>query len=242
MKTRPNQSGVSNSLASRLLDSSSIWFVLGITLVSGEVHGGVVNQLGEQDFLDGQTPITSSAVVDAGVGEPFPFDGTIFGDDRIAGDFGSFEYIHDFALGGLSPTSATLTIGLIDHDSFFGTPPLDTIDLFFDGIQQPDDMFLGISFASSSASVVQVPVPIALLLDGVLTVRVAATLSGEADSLPGNSLAVDFSVLNIVPEPTTISLLALGSLAWIRRSAFGITYRRKTSQDPQSSRQARPPR
>src|SRR4051812_36801693 len=95
----------------------------------------VTNLLGEQDFANGKSPIFSAEIAAAGIGEPFPFDGTSFGSDP-GGVLGEFQYTHSFSVGALVPAFATLTIGLIDHDSF--TTAQDTIDLFFDGIQQDD--------------------------------------------------------------------------------------------------------
>ena len=185
----------------------------------------IVSQLGDQDFADGQSPIYSSDITTLGAGEPYPFDGTSFGDDRFAGQLGDFSYTHTFDLGCGTPTSANLTLGLLDHDSYAygGSPARDTIDIFFDGIQQPDSQFLGISINPSSASVVTMSVPISLLLDGSLTVRVVAT--DTAPNFPGNSLAADFSLLEIeatcdpIPEPLTLCLVGTGllGLAGLRR-------------------------
>jgi hypothetical protein len=158
-------------------------------------RGGAVQfQLGEQDFSDGRTPILSSEIRAAGDGETFPFDGTLFGHDVKSDGLGRFEYDHTFDFGGYRPLAATLTIGLIDIDS---PPdhPLDTISLSFDGVPQPTASLIGISskFNPSSVEVVDLPIPIALLDDGMLHVTVAAKRPGYGNL--GNAIQPDFSRL-----------------------------------------------
>ncbi|GJM26539.1 MAG: hypothetical protein DHS20C16_29540 [Phycisphaerae bacterium] len=180
--------------------------------------GSTVSLLGFQDFSDGQTPIFASEMGLAGAGEPFPFDGTLFGNDNIDDSLGSFSYTHTFDLSGEAPTSAELTIGLIDHDSFDANFPADTIDFFFDGVQQPDAIFKGISLRPSSVSVVSVPVPLNFILDGELVVHFAATKPGISND--GNGIAPDFSELEIqtVPEPTTLVMFAFGAFVVMRKA------------------------
>lgn len=167
--------------------------------------------LGEQDFIDGQAPILASETLAAGRGEPFPFHGSLFGDDRNVGALGIFSYTHLAPVDFASILSATLTVGLIDHDSVAGN---DTIDFFFDGIQQDDSAFIGISTLPSSASVVTVPVDVALLADGELVVRFEAT--GTAATSSGNSISPDFSLLSIqtIPEPGAVLIFGSGAWAW----------------------------
>ena len=52
---------------------------------------------GQQDFADGTTQVYERQVRAAGKGEPFPFDGSVFGDDRT-GSLGSVSYA--FLLSG----------------------------------------------------------------------------------------------------------------------------------------------
>ena len=98
----------------------------------------VVHQLGVQDYQHRAIVTSASSFEAAGVGEPSPFDGTIFGDDNF-GAPGAFNFTHAIELQSMTPLSATLTLGIVDHDSF--TAAADTIDLFFDGIQQNDAQF-----------------------------------------------------------------------------------------------------
>src|SRR4051794_17954403 len=91
--------------------------------------------LGQQDFAGDKSQVLDSQIRAAGAGEPYPFDGTAFGDDR-SGKLGSLEYTHTFDAGTILATStglrsATLTLGVIDIDSPPGWPP--TLGVWFNG-------------------------------------------------------------------------------------------------------------
>lgn len=194
-----------NTLLAGLLGAGLSSGLSALAPSSAALAGVVEVQLGEQDFADGDTPIYVSHIREAGAGEAYPFDGTIFGDDETP-VLGGFEYVHEFDLAGHGVLSATLTIGLLDHDS----PPDDedgTVALFFDGVAQPTGAFVGISdrMEPSSAEVVTVPVPAELLADGRLTVQVVAERPGMG--MLGNSIEADFSRLTILatdPAPGPI--------------------------------------
>ncbi len=196
--------------------STFMAITLGPIICAGTTANAVTydDLLGEQDFLDGQTPILSSETFLAGQGESYPFNGVLFGDDRYDNDFGEFTYTHTTLAPITDIVSATLTIGLIDHDSF---DSVDTIDFFFDGIQQNDSAFIGISHNPSSASVVTVPVDISLLSDGQLVVRFISNAAPPSNH--GNSIAPDFSLMSVqvIPEPATLALLGLPLLAYRNR-------------------------
>ena len=163
-------------------------------------RGAVQFQLGEQDFADGKTPVYSSEIREAGAGEAYPFDGTIFGND-VKPHQGAFEFEHMFDLGTAEPTSGQLTIGLIDIDSP-PDQPLETVAVYFDGVRQPADMLRGISAPGvpSSVEVVDIPVPAELLADGMLHVSVVAAMPGHGNL--GNAIEADFSrlVVNTVTD------------------------------------------
>jgi hypothetical protein len=157
-------------------------------------------QLGQQDFAGDNTPVFDSQIRAAGAGEAYPFNGTVFGDDRT-GKLGSLEYTHTFDAAIIlrqsdGMRSASLTLGVIDIDSPPGSKP--TLGVWFNDIRQPvDALFTGISAPGipSSAEVVTVPVPLHLLGDGSLNVRLTALRA--APGFRGNSIAVDFSRLTI---------------------------------------------
>ena len=167
---------------------------------SGVAGAGTVQfQLGEQDFADGRAPVLSSEIRAAGAGEPFPFDGSIFGND-VRPALGSFTFAHAFDLRGAAPLAAVLTIGLIDAAALAvaaGATPIDTVALWFDGVAQPAGPFAGVSAMGtpSSAEVVDVRVPIELLADGSLTVTVSAIRPGAGNV--GNAIEADFARLTI---------------------------------------------
>jgi hypothetical protein len=155
--------------------------------------GAVQFQIGEQDFADGKTPVYSREIREAGAGETYPFDGTIFGND-VKPFQGAFDYEHTIDLGGGEMTGATLTIGLIDIDSP-AERPLETVAVYFDGVRQPTGMLRGISASGvpSSVEVVDIPVPVELLADGKLQVSVVAAMPGYGNL--GNAIEADFSRL-----------------------------------------------
>ncbi|MDB5295934.1 MAG: hypothetical protein JWO31_1917 [Phycisphaerales bacterium] len=155
--------------------------------------GVATYRLGEQDFAHLAGPVLVSQAKAAGANEAYPFDGTVFGDDRTK-SFGTVSFAYALAA---PPAAApgTLTLGLIGLDATPGSPA--TVRLFLDGIEQPNDAFAGVSspLYRSSASVVTVPVPADLLADGRLEVTVKAVRHGPA--FPGNAIEADFSTLTV---------------------------------------------
>src|SRR5438045_8601251 len=80
-----------------------------------------VVQLGQQAFPDGTSHIYAWQIRGAGADEPYPFDGTIFGDDRDE-SLGAVHYTYHFERIGLPDANsglraAWLTIGALDFDS-----------------------------------------------------------------------------------------------------------------------------
>lgn len=185
--------------------SASFAFCIASAASAPAVHGGLaVFKLGEQDFADKQGPVLVHDLTQLGMNEPYPFDGTIFGSD-FGGKLGAFSYSHAFSLNGEKPLWATLTLGLLDHDSYPGDSQ-GTISLLLNGTAQPTGAFLGISNPSfaSSASVVTVNVPVELLNSGRLDVNVNAIR--PAPHMTGNAIEADFSTLTIFTAPYPVSL------------------------------------
>ena len=167
--------------------------VAGLLSVGPDAYGGVVTfRLGEQDFAHGAGPILVTSAESAGGNEAFPFNGTVFGDDRRAA-FGRVRFTFHLP----SPTTGvgSLTLGLIGLDSPPGAKP--TVKLLIDGVQQPNDVFAGASSPNvrSSASVVSVPVASEMLSDGEVEVLVKAFRRGPG--YPGNAISADFAALTV---------------------------------------------
>jgi hypothetical protein len=180
---------------------SILAFLAWVLVSTNAARGGAVQfELGEQDFADGKTPVYSAEIREAGQGEAFPFDGSIFGHDVKASGLGAFDYLHEFDLAGRAALSAKLTLGLIDIDSP-GDQPVETVALTLDGVSQPPELLTGISAleSPSSVEVVEIPVPLELLVDGALHVSVTATRPGYGNL--GNAIEADFSRLAVEVAP-----------------------------------------
>lgn len=180
--------------------------VVTAALLARPVAAGTLQYpLGQQDFMDGAHPVFTTDIKAAGAGEPAPFDGSQFGDDRTRA-LGEFSYTHGFFFSGPAPVSATLTVGILDVDSFPGDKR-PTMRYFLDGVEQPGDAFTHISNpdSNSSAEVVTVSVPLHMLSDGLLDVTFEAKRSRKQRSFrgAGNAIAPDFSVLSLTFDDVT---------------------------------------
>jgi hypothetical protein len=174
--------------------AAAIAAALAMLALAAPARAGVaIYRLGDQDFANGAGPILVDQARTAGAGEPSPFDGAVFGDDRN-GKFGKVNFSYSFPAVA-SANDSTLTLGLIGLDS----PPgkLATVKLFLNGIEQPNAPFAGVSSPSfpASASVLSVPVPAELLADGQLQVTIRAFRHSTGFS--GNAIEADFSTLAI---------------------------------------------
>ena len=165
---------------------------LAVGLASSQA-GVAVYQLGEQDFAAGSGPIPVTATHAAGANEAYPFNGTVFGDDRIP-RFGRIEFTYQFA-APTSPGDGLLTLGLIGLDAVPGSPA--TVRLSLNGVEQPTEPFVGVSspLYRSSESVVTVPVAANLLSGGKLNVTIQAVRASTG--FAGNAIEADFSTLAI---------------------------------------------
>ena len=79
--------------------------VLGVAAAAPAARAGLSDpvatqafQLGEQDFANHTPRVTDRQIHAAGAGEAYPFNGTVFGDDRKAGKkaLGKVRYTHTF--------------------------------------------------------------------------------------------------------------------------------------------------
>src|SRR5580765_98281 len=61
--------------------------------------------LGQQDFAGDNTSVFDGQIHTAGAGEPYPFDGSVFGDDR-SGKLGSLEFTQPFDAATLLGTAS----------------------------------------------------------------------------------------------------------------------------------------
>ncbi|QOV89096.1 hypothetical protein [Humisphaera borealis] len=172
----------------------SIAGCLATAMLAAPAWAGIVTyRQGEQDFASGAGPILVTDAVLAGANEAAPFDGSVFGDDRRSA-FGRIRFTYQ--LPKETTGDGSLTLGLIGLDSPPDSKP--TVKLFLDGIEQPNAPFAGVSspLFRSSASVVSVPVPAALLEDGEVEILVKAFRRGPG--YPGNAISIDFSTLTVM--------------------------------------------
>lgn len=175
--------------------------------------------LGEQDFINGETPSTL-AFNNAAAGEQDPFDDGFLGSDSGA----NFSASWTFSYAPQAPvTGGTVTLGIVDHDSAatgdqIGSFTLNGIDL----TTELNAQFESYGGASSEYNEYTLELPNSTFADLASgTVTFALTLQGPGLSILGetsfNGAGLDFSTLNVrtgqtpaVPEPSTMGLLLLG--------------------------------
>ncbi|MGB0659358.1 MAG: hypothetical protein ACPGNV_04185 [Mangrovicoccus sp.] len=167
----------------------------------------VLDALGAQQFSHG-VHLSLAQFTSRPPQEPSPFN-FFFGSDT-GGRKGSMSFSHRFDLPEGRIAHAWLTLGIFDHDSL--SVEDDMLTIKFDTIEQPDDMWRGISTGAASFSVATMPVPVDFLLDGRLGVFIDA--SAIPSGFSGNGIGVDFSVLTVemavAPLPPSLGLMTLG--------------------------------
>ena len=185
-------------------------------LGAGSASATVIDMLGTNEFNDGDATILDPFTANTN-GDPAPFNQFI-GNDNNNGAIADISFTHNI---GLVPgaTSASIELGIYDHDSFSATD--DTLDIFFDGVLQDTTAWLGISSSPATHHIRSMVVDVALLIDGLLDVRI---VSSPAAGQNGNGIGVDFSKLTVegaIPLPATGILLlsALGLVVLHRKKS-----------------------
>jgi hypothetical protein len=168
--------------------------------------------IGTQHFTDGQK-IGTGTFLTAVSGQPAPFD-TFYGSDATGPNFDA-QWTMSFTAPA-AITSATLTLGIYDHDSqasgnqvsLFTAPGADlTVSL--------NAVFEGHGGANTEYDVYSIPLPastFATLAGGSASFHL--TLQGPGLSVlgetPSNGAGLDFATLTVVPEPGSIALFGIG--------------------------------
>jgi len=188
-------------------------------------------------FNDGDTPPVF-LVGGAQGGQPAPFDQSYGTDGLFGGNF-SAAWTHSYGAIADTILSATITFGIVDHDSaasgsqlagfsFEGANLTAPLDLMFEAAGEGADAQYDIY------SLVLPNITFAGLADGLaagaLSLQgpglVPNIFTGGVDETSTNGANLIFSTLQIttretqqVPEPSTlaISLLGLGALGWRQR-------------------------
>lgn len=175
--------------------------------------------LGDQDFEDGAS-VTTGAFLAASVGEPAPFQ-AFLGSDPNGPDFAGTWTFTYAPLPAVS--SASLALGIFDHDS--AAAGNQVASFILDGLDLTaamNTLFEAAGGVTSEYNVYVLSLPQAALpalSDG--SAAFALTLQGPGLGVLGltafNGAGLDFSTLTVVPEPSSVVLLALASLAVTRR-------------------------
>ena len=185
--------------------------------------------LGEQDFANGS--FTSLGVFNtAGAGEPAPFD-LFRGNDPIGPNF-SESWTFSYSPGAV--TSASISIGIFDHDSFVAGNQVASFSVDgFDLTALLNALFEGSGGAQTEYNVYTLALPagaFAALSDGSATFSL--TLQGSTSPPPFNGAGLDFSTLDIsnVPEPGTLGLLGVAAAGFFSSRRWRSNRGRATSQ------------
>ena len=196
-------------------------FIAVVLLVIGPASLGtaVTVTLGEQDFTDGSFPEGEAGFDIPSSGEPAPFN------ELGGSDYGpSFSESWTFNYTALEVTSATLTLGIFDHDS--AAPGSQVASFTVDSIDITsllDDLFESRGGSQIEYNVYSMSLPAATfsaLSDGSATFALALQgpgLQQGGTTTSHNSAGLDFATLTVVPEPATLLVLGLGGLALLRK-------------------------
>lgn len=184
--------------------------------VAGGAANATVVTLGEQDFTDG----TTVALLDynrAQSGESAPAGGRFRGRD-VGPTNGNFDESWVFNFAPQSPTMASLTMGLYDHDC--DGPACTVVESFLIG---GNDFTAALTealrstgtFVNQAYDVVTIDLSsiVGDFADGALEMSLRMRGGGIFDEL-WNGIGIDFARLTIdvtqLPEPKTLALFGLG--------------------------------
>ena len=189
----------------------------------GNVGTAVTVTLGDQDFINGSFPDGVSGFNGPSAGEPVPFDQFRGGDFSIP-----FSESWTFNYPALTVTSATLTLGIFDHDSRapgsqINSFTVDAVDI----TSVLDTQFESSGGTQNEYNVYTVNLPastFSALSDGTATFTLTLKGPGLEDSAGStvnttisNGAGLDFAMLSVIPEPATLILLGLGGVALLRK-------------------------
>lgn len=218
------------ALTTRLGDfimRNSLFVAATLLLAATSPAAALTVTLGDQDFADGTILQFSWIFQNSSVGEPSPFDGFI-GSDQADGSNFTASFTFNYAPGPY--TAATLTFGIVDHDS--ALPGDEVASFTADGVDLTAALNAAFNASGGTQGEVNVyTLDLAPLLselaDGSITFELMLQGNGVRDSgIPyTNGAGLDFAQLNLrepddvpVPEPGTLALfgVALAGLA-VRR-------------------------
>jgi hypothetical protein len=201
---------------------------------------GVLVELGEKDFNNGDTP-TAATYALSSLFEAAPFDGVIGGDSVAGGPGSDFSVQWTFGFSALpSVASANLQIGLYDHDSAAAGSQVASFTL--DGMDlttELDALLEGSGGGQLEYNIYDLVLPVSVLSqlhDGNATFELTLAppgLESNNDATPNNGAGIDFATLSFeagtpggggggggsdsIPEPASVTLLALASVIGLRR-------------------------
>lgn len=216
----------------RTLRTVTIAGVLATLLMWSVPSSAIVVTLGDQDFADGSFPVGVAGFNGPSAGEPAPFDAF------RGSDFGaSFSESWTFGYAAGAVTSASISLGLFDHDS--AAPGSQVSAFSVDGVDLTallDAALEATGGTQNEDNVYSIVLPAAtfgVLSDGSATFSLtlqgpglAGAAGATGSTTSGNGAGIDFSTLSLnevtVAEPTSVALLGL-SLA-----AMGFGVRRRS--------------
>jgi hypothetical protein len=212
----------------------AVLLVASLGLAASTSFAAGVYTLGEQDYSDGDVTL-ASFFNNLQAGEPAPFSGFIGSDLTVQTNF-SAVWTFSFVPGPAD--SASITMGLFDHDGGFGAGTqlasfsLDGVDL----TSSLDALMEATPAVQALYSVFTVPLngaALAALADG--TAEFSLSLQGPAgccssstgQPFPSNGAGLDFATLTIVsavPEPHAYAMMLAGL------GLLGVMARRRASR------------